>query len=95
MSGAEPTLKCVIAWSDRRNLCSIVADTLQANIGGGEILRLGDGAVVTYAANEPAQILDWVQRALEEDESVLVVEFERWSAYGRGVDATWLLGRGH
>jgi hypothetical protein len=95
MSGAAPTLKCVIAWSDRRNLCSIVEDALRAKIGGDEVLRLGDETLIAYAVAEPAEIRDWVRGALDDGESVLVLEFERWSSHGPGVDSAWLLRRGH
>ena len=95
MSGADVTLKCVIAWSDRRNLCSIVEDALRAKIAAGDVLRLGDDALVLHAANEPAEIREWVRRALEEGESVLVFGFEHWSGYGPGIDSRWLMSRGH
>ena len=95
MTGAEPTLKCVIAWSERRNLCSIVEDALQAQIAVGDVLPLSEDALLVHAANEPSEIRDWVRAALEDGESVLVVEFERWSGYGPGVDSRWLMSRGH
>jgi hypothetical protein len=95
MSGAEPTLKCVIAWSDRRNLCSIVEDALLAKIAGGDVLRLGEDALIVHTAEEPAEIRGWVRSALDDGESVLVVEFERWSGFGPEVDSAWLLKRGH
>lgn len=95
MSGADPTLKCVIAWSDKRNLCTIVEDALASRIQGGEVRRLSEDAHVVQAANELAEIRDWVRGALEAGESVLVVEFERWSGYGPGIDSRWLMSRGH
>jgi len=95
MNAAGATLKCVVAWSDRRNLCSIVEDTLRARIEGDGMIRLGEDAIIVHAANEPAEIRDWVRVALEDGESVLVVEFERWSSYGPGVDSRWLMRRGH
>jgi hypothetical protein len=95
MSGGDASLKCVIAWSDRRNLCSLVEDELQARLGSDELLRLGDDALVVCAGNEPADIRDWIRAALDDDETVLVFEFERWSGYGPGIDPAWLLRRGH
>ena len=95
MSGTDATLKCVIAWSDKRNLCSLVEDELRARLAGGDVLRAGDDALVAYAAHEPAEIRDWVRAALDDDETVLVFEFERWSGYGPGIDSAWLLRRGH
>ena len=32
---------------------------------------------------------------LSDDESALVIEFERWSSYGPGLDTAWLMRRGH
>lgn len=95
MSGADATLKCVVAWSERRNLCSIVEDALRARIAADSTIRLGEDAVVVHTTNGPSEIRDWVRAALEDGESVLVVEFERWSGYGPGVDARWLMRRGH
>jgi hypothetical protein len=95
MSGADASLKCVMAWSDRRNLCSLIEDALRARISSDSVLRLNDDALLVHAANEPAEIRDWVRSVLEDAESVLVVEFERWSSYGDGVDSRWLMRRGH
>ncbi len=94
MSG-EPALKCVIAWSDRRNLCSLVAQALESKIGPEDVRRLGDETLAVYVAAQPSAIRDWAAELLEDGESVLVVEFERWSSNGPGVDGAWLLKRGH
>lgn len=93
MSG-DATLKCVIAWSERRNLCSLVEDALQQKTAGA-VLRLGEEALVVHTADEPAAVRDRVRAVLEDGESVLVFEFERWSGYGPGVDSQWLVSRGH
>ncbi len=37
----------------------------------------------------------WMSEILTGDETAIVVEFERWSSIGRGVDAGWLMKRGH
>jgi hypothetical protein len=84
-----------MAWSDRRNLCTIVEDAMRARIPSDSVLRLNDDTLIVDASNEPAEIRDWVRSALEDSESVLVVEFERWSGYGPGVDSQWLMRRGH
>jgi hypothetical protein len=94
MSG-EPSLKCVIAWSERRNLCSLVADAIQTKVGPQEVRRLGEDALAIYSATEPSEIRDWLSALLAEDESALVLEFERWSSLGAGVDGNWLMRRGH
>ena len=90
-----PALKCVIAWSDRRNLCSLVVDALESKIGPEDVRRIGDESLAVYGAAQPAEIRDWAAEVLEDGESVLVLEFERWSGHGPGVDAAWLLKRGH
>jgi len=95
MKRSEPTLKCVIAWSERRNLCSLVADTIERKVGPEGVRRFGDDAVALYSAEEPSEIRAWLSALLAEDESALVLEFERWSSYGPGVDGEWLMRRGH
>ena len=86
MKQSEPTLKYVIAWSERRNLCSLVADAIETKVGASDVRRL---------AFEPSEIRDWLSGLLAEDESALVLEFERWSSLGPGVDSAWLMRRGH
>ena len=95
MSEGEPTLKCVIAWSDRRSLCSLVADALETRVGARDVLRLGDDAFAVYGTAAPDEIRDWVAGVLDPEESVLVFEFEKWSGHGPAVDAAWLMRRGH
>jgi hypothetical protein len=90
----KPTLKCVIAWSDRRNLCSLVADVLRERIGPHNVLQLGDDAFAVYAPEEPAEIRDRMADVLMADETAIVVEFERWSSFGK-LDTAWLMERGH
>jgi len=95
MSGSEPSLKCVIAWSERRSLCTLVAEAIEMKMGAEEVRRLGDDAVAVYSAEEPSEIRDWLGTLLAGDESALVFEFERWSSCGPGVDNAWLMQRGH
>jgi hypothetical protein len=97
MSDGEPSLKCVIAWSDKRSLCTLVSDKLEAEIGASDIRRLGDDAFAIYGTAAPEAIRDCVAGILDADagESVVVFEFEKWSGSGPGVDAEWLMRRGH
>jgi hypothetical protein len=95
MSALEPSLKCVVAWSDRRNLCSLVANALAQRVGSDGLRRLGEEAIVVYDAAPPAEVRDWLSAVLNPDESVLVLEFEKWSARGPGVQVEWLMRRGH
>jgi hypothetical protein len=89
------SLKCVIAWSERRNLCSLVLDAVAAKTGEGELRRLGDESFALYTEATAAEIRDWVAEVVNSDESVFVVEFEKWSGSGAQVPREWLLARGH
>lgn len=95
MTEALPRLRCVIAWSDRRNLCSIVGDELRALALAGEIKRIGDDAHVVHTALTADELRDRLRTLLMEDEGLLVIDFEKWSGYGKALDAQWLLARGH
>ncbi|TMF03920.1 MAG: hypothetical protein E6I38_13385 [Chloroflexi bacterium] len=95
MKQSEPTLKYVIAWSERRNLYSLVADAIETKVGANDVRRLADEALAVFGAFEPSEIRDWLSGLLAEDESALVLEFERWSSLGPGVDSAWLMRRGH
>jgi hypothetical protein len=95
MSEAEPSLKCVIAWSDTRNVCSMVSDALESNLGTEGVRRLGDDAFAVFGTPAPDELRDWVAAVLDPSESVLVFEFEKWSGHGQGVDSEWLMRRGH
>ncbi len=90
-----PTLKCVVAWSSARNLCTLIEDMLCARVGPREVLRSNEDTHLIYARETTADVRDWVLPALGEGESVFVAEFERWSGYGAGIDAPWLMRRGH
>jgi hypothetical protein len=95
MSEGEPSLKCVIAWSDRRHLCSLVAHTVEEHLGAQDVRPLGDDALLLYGTIEPDEIRDLLGTVLGPEESVLVFEFERWSARGPRIYAEWLMRRGH
>jgi len=94
MSEPVPTLKCIIAWSDRRNLCDLVRRAL-ADVGEADAIRLNEDSWVVSTSAEPPELRDLVSARLDREESVLVFEFERWSGSGPGVDSHWLLRRGH
>ena len=95
MKQSEPTLKYVFARSERRNLCSLVADAIETKVGANDVRRLADEALAVFGAFEPSEIRDWLSGLLAEDESALILEFERWSSLGPGVDSAWLMRRGH
>jgi hypothetical protein len=95
MKEALSGLRCVVAWSDRRNLCTLIADRLGTIAGEREVRRLGDDAVIVYTKLSPEELREFLRHALDEDEGLMVIEFERWSGYGRALYAEWLLARGH
>ena len=96
MSEREPgTLKLVVAWSERRNLCSLIADVLAAIAGDDDVIRLTEEAHVVWTDRRTEDVRDAVSGALQEGENVLVAEFETWSAGGPVVNADWLRLRGH
>jgi hypothetical protein len=41
-----PGLRVVVAWSDRRNLCTMIGDALEALAGADEVRKLSDDAYV-------------------------------------------------
>ena len=53
MTEALPGLRCVIAWSDCRNLCSVVGDELRAIVPADELRQLGDDAFIVHTALQP------------------------------------------
>jgi hypothetical protein len=85
------TLKCVI-WSGKAD--SVPARLLE-RVSAEDVRELRPGAVVVHTPVEPAELRDWLSGEVGEGESLLIVEFERWSAFGKGVDREWLLARGH
>jgi hypothetical protein len=94
---SEPaaTLKCIIAWSPRRNLCTIVADRLAALAPAADIRPFGDDAHLAFTPLTADALRDALRPHLTPDEALLVIDFEVWSGYGGSLDATWLLAHGH
>ena len=88
-------LRAVIAWSERRNLCTMIGDALEAIVGGSEVRKLGDEAYVVHTALSTAQLRDRLREMLADGEGVFVTEFEVWSGHGEALDSRWLLARGH
>lgn len=101
--GPLPTLKVVVAWSERRpdgrasarNLCTMIGDALNAIAGADEVRMLSDEAYVAHTALTTAELRDRLREVLGESEGVLVAEFEVWSGHGEALDSRWLLARGH
>ena len=95
MTEALPGLRCVIAWSERRNLCSMIGDELRAIGPPAELRQIGDDAHILNTALTADELRDRLRGLLVEDEGLLVIDFELWSGYGKAVDTAWLLARGH
>lgn len=91
----DPSLKLVVAWSERRNLCSMVADRLRQHLPEEELKGAGDDALVVHTTETAEALRDRLSSTLADDEGLLVIEFEKWSGHGRAVDSMWLLARGH
>ena len=92
---SDPTLKLVVAWSDSRNLCSLVRDALLEIVPQDEMRTLGDDASVVHTAETASAIRDRLRERLAAGEHVFVAEFEVWSGHGPTLDSPWLLARGH
>lgn len=67
---------------------------LRDHVASQNLCSAGSGAWVVFCEDEPADIRDWLAGAVP-GVHALVVEFERWSAYGDTLDPAWLLRRGH
>lgn len=92
MTKIEPgTLKCVIATGCPDALLAALPERVSAE----NIRQVGAGAILVHTGLEPAELRDWLSRKLGEGESLLVIEFEKWSGFREGVHREWLLARGH
>lgn len=89
------TLKCIIAWSPHRNLCTLIAGQLATLIPPVGIRPLGNDAHIVYTPLNAEQLRDALRNQLTPGEALLVTEFEAWSGYGQSLDAKWLLAHGH
>ncbi len=89
------SLKLISGWSPHRSLADALRETLLARASENDVRRLYGETFLVYTDAEPATIRDWLAPALAEDESVFVVEFERWAGRGPAVARRWLLRRGH
>ena len=95
MTGPLPGLRCIIAWSDRRNLCSIVGDELRSIVPEAELRPIGDDAYLVQTALSADELRNRLRPTIDLDEGLLVIDFERWSGYGEALDDHWLLACGH
>jgi hypothetical protein len=89
------SLKLVAGCSQHRSLSHAIGDLLRERIGANDVRHLAGETFLIFTSAEPDAIRDWLAPVLADAESVLIVEFERWSSYGTAVDTRWLLRRGH
>ncbi len=89
------SLKLVSGWSPSRSLDQLFESTLSERVGANDVRRLHTHAYVVYTSATPEDVRGWLAGQLAGDESVFVVEFERWSSDGPAADRAWLLRRGH
>lgn len=92
---SDPTLKLVVAWSDSRNLCSLVRDALLEIVPQEEMRTLGDDASVVHTSQTASAIRDRLRERLTAGDHIFVADFETWSGHGTTLDSPWLLARGH
>ena len=72
-----------------------VLAALGARVDEENIRAAVSGALLVHSALEPSELRDMLSRKLGRGDSLLVVEFEKWSGYGAGIDREWLRARGH
>jgi hypothetical protein len=89
------SLKLVTGCSSARSLADAIGALLRERIGSNDVCDLDGDTFLVYTDAEPEAIRDWLAELLSENESALVVEFERWSGRGPAIDSRWLRRRGH
>ena len=80
---------------DKPEHAEAVESELSRLIGGDEIRRVGDVALVVHSQMTTSALRDAVSDLLGRGAVALVVEFERWSGSGAEIDSVWLMSRGH
>ncbi len=92
VSGIGPgTLKCVISSGKPDALLAALLERISTK----NIREFGASAVLVHTEMDASALRDWLSGELGEGESLLVLEFEKWSGYGGKMDREWLLARGH
>jgi len=87
-----PALLLVVALAAASSVP--IEAVLRDHVGADALRPAGDAGFIICADAGASSVRDWLARGgLRQD--AFVVEFERWSALGDGVDAAWLLRRGH
>ena len=90
-----PSLKLLTIDPASPDSLAAVRRVLVERVGESEVQKLFSHGLIVNTTLGPSDLRDLVASALGDDQEALVVEFERWSARGSGVDAAWLMRRGH
>ncbi len=94
-NGVQPRLLALVVASQGSVSLDAIEHALTERAGADEVRCLHDGAWIMHVAAQAPDVRDWLRPLLRDGESVFVAEFERWSGYGAGLHARWLLRRGH
>lgn len=88
-------LHLVSASSPRRAMRDVIEQALLATSPAADVRHLYGDTFVVFADSTPSELRDRIAERLAQDESAIVVEFERWSSHGPAIDRRWMLRRGH
>jgi hypothetical protein len=88
------SLKLVAVDAPKEVLRRVEA-ALRQRTGAPDVRRVAGAWFFVHSEAEPADIRDSLAPLLGDGDSVIVVEFERWSSHGAAIDTRWLLRRGH
>jgi hypothetical protein len=86
---------CVAAYSPGRPLKAAIEQALIERVGVDGVRYLLGRVFLVHTDAGTDTVRDWLSPLLEDGESLFVVEFERWSAFGPAADRDWLRERGH
>jgi hypothetical protein len=89
------SLKCVIVLSQREGITELIEAELIEREDAADVRRLGDQVFLLHTEATAEAVRDRLKTLVSAGESVLAVEFERWSGHGEAVDRDWLRERGH
>ena len=82
-----PSLKLLTIDPASPDSLAAVRRILAERVDEGEVQTLFSHGLIVNTKMEPSALRDLVARALGPDQQALVVEFERWSARGSGVES--------
>lgn len=95
MPQAIPSLKLIVVDPTNPRVLTNLRRDLEREAGATEVRATYENAYIVNTTLEPSDLRDIIAKDLHEGDSFLVVEFERWSGFGPGIDGVWLMRRGH